>query len=239
MAHLYFGLSKLQGKLSRYAERFDLAELCPVDMPLPTGAKLARWREQVPPSFAFSIILPRAVAALRPGAELDRALETSLETARTLEARAIVLATPPDVRPTAANRRRIEELAGRLPSDGCVLGWQPSGIWEIPDVHETAENAGLLPVLDAVRDPLPSGPIAYTRIRTLGGASQLGEASIGRIADQVRGRREAFVVVEGPNGARVKAGLDLLLQRNEPRPVPATLFRPQHTLTLPEDDEEQ
>ncbi|MBW2527915.1 MAG: DUF72 domain-containing protein [Deltaproteobacteria bacterium] len=239
MAHLYFGLSKLQGKLSRYAERFDLCELRPVDNPLPTGTKLARWRDQVPPAFAFSVLLPRAVAALRPGPELDEALAASLEAARTLQARAIVLATPPEVRPTPANRKRLAELVSRLPDSGYILGWQPSGIWEVPDAAETAAAAGLLLVLDAVRDRLPAGPIAYTRIRMFGGATQLGETSIARIADQVRDRREAFVVVDGPAGARLKSGLEALLERGRPRPVPTTLFRPQSPLALDPDDEEQ
>lgn len=239
MAHLYFGLSKLQGKLARYAERFDLVELCPVDTPLPAGAKLRRWRSQVPPAFAFSILLPKVVGLLRPCLELEQALERSVEAARALEARALVLPTPPDVRPTSANRKRLRELAQRLPRPGYLLCWQPSGIWELPDVYETAEAAGLLPVLDAARDPLPQGPMAYTRIRTLGAATQLGETRIARIADQLRERREAFVVVDGPSGARIKAGLDLLIQRHAPRPVPATLFRPQAPLATAADDEEQ
>ena len=58
MARCFVGLPQLRGKLKRYAERFDMLELRLDDSAMPDPAKLERWRSQVPPSFAFSVVLP-------------------------------------------------------------------------------------------------------------------------------------------------------------------------------------
>jgi len=239
MARCFVGLPQLRGKLARYAERYDMVEVRPLDTPLPAPAQLGRWREQVPPSFAFSVVLPRAVAELAPGPTLERALEHSLEVARALQARCLILSTPATVRPTKPNRERIMELGRRLPEHGHVIGWQPAGMWEVEDVFATAHRAGLLPVLDAARDPLPPGPIVYTRIQTMGQASQLGAASIERIVLQLQSRREAFVVVDAGAAQRVRLALSDTTELREPRRLASPVFRPGHSTVLNADDEEQ
>jgi len=150
-----------------------------------------------------------------------------------------VLRTPLSVRPTKANRQRIAKLAARLPEHGHVLGWQPSGVWEVEDVAETASRAGLIAVLDAARDPLPPGPVSYTRIRSLGSSSQLGAGAIERIAQQLRGRRECFVVVDPQAAGRMRADLPAALGRSESRRSMPSLFRPGQPAALAIGDEEQ
>jgi uncharacterized protein YecE (DUF72 family) len=240
MARCFVGLPQLRGKLTRYAERFDMVEVRPLDTPLPEPSQLARWREQVPPAFAFSVVLPRAVTELVPGPGLEQALGKSLDAARALQARCVILATPATVRPTKPNRERIVELGRRLPEHGHVVGWLPAGMWEIEDVFATAHRAGLLPVMDAARDPLPQGPIAYTRIQTMGQASQLGAASIERIVLQLQGRREAFVVVDAGAAQKLRAALSDTTERRAPRRLGSAVFRPGgHAAVLNADDEEQ
>jgi uncharacterized protein YecE (DUF72 family) len=239
MARCFVGLPQLRGKLARYAERFDMVELRPLDTPLPEPARLARWREQVPPAFAFSVVLPRAVAELAAGPASEQAMAQSLEVARALQARCLVLATPPSVRPTQANRERIVELGRQLPDHGHVAAWQAAGMWELEDVLATAHRAGLLPVLDAARDPLPSGPIVYTRVQALGQASQLGASSLERIVLQLQGRREAFVVVDAEAAQKVRGALSGTAERREPRRLAPALFRPGQSHMLNADDEEQ
>jgi uncharacterized protein YecE (DUF72 family) len=230
------GLPSLVGKLTSYAQQYDLVEVRPVDGPLPKPGKLAEWRKSVPPSFAFSVQLPAAVASLRPAAEMEAALSRALEAARALEANALVLSTPTNVRPTKQNRERIAELGARLPKDGHLLAWHASGIWEAEDVMATARAGGWLPIFDGAQEPLPPGPVVYTRIRALGHATRMSADRIEKLAHQLAGRREAFVVVEGTEGRKVRAALRTALEHlDEGRPVP-TLFRPR---TLQADDEEQ
>jgi uncharacterized protein YecE (DUF72 family) len=225
MARLLIGLPSLTGKLANYAKRYQLVELTPVDSPLPKPSKLAAWRSAVPPSFAFSVVLPRVVGALGTGEAFERALADSLEAARVLQATCIVLATPNTVRPTAHNRARIAEIAARMPQDGHVLAWHATGMWETADHLETAVGAGWLPVFDAAQEPLAPGPIVYTRIRALGHATRLGQQRIAHAARQLSGRRSAYVVVEPSIAGKVRAGLAAMMVTDRAR-VPM-LFKPQ------------
>jgi uncharacterized protein YecE (DUF72 family) len=239
MARLLVGLPALLGDIQRYKKRFDMVELRPVDSSLPRIATLRGWRKNVPPGFVFSVVLPRAVGEVVEGRELDEALQTSLEAATAVEARCLVLATTPAVRPTAQNRKKLLALFARLPQEGVVIAWEPSGIWEREDVIALARAGGVIPVLDAAREPIPPGPIAYTRLRALGKGSALGAAAIQRVADHLRGRREAFVIVEGAMDAtRVRAGLLEALAKSKVKPAGGMLVKPISSPLLAEDEEQ-
>jgi uncharacterized protein YecE (DUF72 family) len=239
MARLLVGLPGLQGNIQDYKERFDMVELRPVDTSLPRAAVLRKWRKAVPPTFVFSVVLPRVVGELASGEEAGAALSAALEAAAVLEARCVLLQTPPSIRPTSSNRKRIAALFAQVPAEGVVRCWEPSGIWEHEDVIATARAAGALPVFDAARDPLPSGPIVYTRLRALGKSTSLGEGTIDKIADALRDRREAFVTVEGPGAARVRQALLAAVARSRVRSSGPTIVRPSVPPTLVAEDEEQ
>jgi uncharacterized protein YecE (DUF72 family) len=240
MARLFVGLSALTGDLEKYERRFDLVELRPVDTQLPRESTLRKWRRSVPPTFAFSVVLPRAAGALTPGRELDEALAKSLEIAATVEARCVVLQTPVDVRPTNANKKRLAAFFARVPPEGTVRCWEPQGLWERDDVVATSRELGVVPVFDAARDAPAPGPIAYTRLRALGKTAALGAATLERVAERLRKRREVFVVVEGPRDAqRVKAALATALAKKRDRAPGATVVRPAMPMQLVAEDEEQ
>ena len=226
MARLMLGLPSLKGKLANYADKYNLVELAPVDTPLPKPKKLAVWREQVPPSFAFSVVLPRIVATLKPSDAFDDALSVSLEAATALQASCIVLHTPASVRPTNRNRERVAQLRERLPKDGHVLAWHAAGIWEAEDFMATAQAAGWLPVFDAAQEPLPPGPVVYTRIRAIGHASQMGHQRIAQVAHQLAGRREAYVIVDPQLAKRMKSGISAALEDMPARRKVPSLFKP-------------
>lgn len=239
MARLLVGLPALQGDLEKYASRFDLVELRPVDAALPKPSTLRRWRKSVPPAFVFSVVLPRVVGELAPGPELDAALGTSLEVAAALEARCVILQTPASVRPTAVNKKRLDAIFARIPREGTVRCWEPAGIWERDEVIAAARTLGVLPVFDIAREAPGAGPIVYTRLRALGKSTALGAGTIERVAERLRRRREAFVVVEGPGeGPRVKQALAGELAKMPSRSSGITVVRP-GTSTLVAEDEEQ
>jgi uncharacterized protein YecE (DUF72 family) len=240
MARVLVGLPALVGDVQKYAKRFDVVELRPVDTSTPRAATLRAQRKAAPPAFVFSVVLPRVVGALAAGPELDEALAAALSVAVAVEARVILLQTPAAVRPTAANRKRIAALFERLPQESVVLAWEPAGVWEHDDVVATAKAAGALAVFDAAREELPPGPSAYTRVRALGKSAALGATAIDRIASRLRGRREAFVIVDGgTDAARVKTGLGAALAK---APAPARggmVIRPGTASSLIAEDEEQ
>lgn len=239
MARLLVGLPALQGALEKYQARFDMVEIRPVDASLPRASTLRRWRKSVPPGFVFSVVLPRVVGELTAGPPLEEALATSLEAAAAVEARCVVLQTPASVRPTAANRKRLAALFARIPPEGTVRCWEPLGMWEREDVLATARDLGVLPVFDAAREALAPGPIAYTRLRALGKSAALGAATVERIADRLRKRRESFVVVEGAgDGQRVRAALLAELAKSAPRTAVPMVVRPAIPTLIAEDEEQ-
>lgn len=218
MTRLHVGLHALPGDIKKYQADLDLVELHPVDASLPAMPGLRRWRKATAPTFVFSVVLPRVVGELGSGKAFEDALAKSLEVATVLEARCIVLQTPAEIRPTAANRKRIAALFARIPPEGTLRFWEPHGMWEREDIIDTARSAGALPVLDVAREEPASGQVLYTRLRSLGGQTTPSAAALERVAKRVHGRREVFVVLEGSRGAalRVKSGLVAALARQNP-----------------------
>lgn len=235
MATLLVGLSHLQGGIEQYQSRYDLVEIRSDGDTLPKPATLKRWRRSARPGFAFSVVLPRPVCelAVTGGPQLERALES----ATALEARCLVVQTPSSVRPTASNRRKLEELFSKLPSSGVVLAWEPAGLWEPDDVFQTSRSLGAVPVVDAACEDLPPGPVVYTRLRDLGGTGLSGR-TLDRMAQQLGGRREVFVIVEDVRSAlRFKRSLAERLGQQPASAIP-TIIRPSRGGLSAEDEEQ-
>lgn len=228
----------MQGDLQRYAERYDLLELRPGDASLPRASTLRAWRKKVPPSFVFSVVLPKVVGELKPGSALDAALEESLAVARAVEARCLILATPPSITPTDLNRKRLSALVQRIPHDAVTLAWEATGIWEREEADEFAGKLGVVPVVDAAREQPPRGPIAYFRLRGLGESARLSTAAIDKVAVELQDRREAYVIVETGGAFGVAQALwQQTSRRVTAARLGSTLLRPRATLQA--EDEEQ
>src|SRR5205823_10105814 len=110
-------------------------------------------------------------------------------------------------------------------ADGVVRCWEPLGMWEREDVVDTAKSFGVIAVFDAAREPLPSGPIVYTRLRAIGKGTAVGAATIERIAERLRKRRESFVIVEGKGALRIKQALSVAVKEKRDRPATGTVVR--------------
>jgi hypothetical protein len=129
-------------------------------------------------------------------------------------------------------------IVDRLPRPGVVLCWEPHGLWDTGELTSTARALGLLPVIDATRDPLPLGPMAYTRIRALGAAQAVSARALDRLAEQLKGRREAWVVVEDRTSCqRIKAQLGQAMDRLGPTSAPIVV-RPSPGKMRAEDEEQ-
>jgi uncharacterized protein YecE (DUF72 family) len=238
MARPHVGLPLLEGSLERYAEKYDLVELRPVDASLPKSATLRAWRRKVPPSFVFSVVFPRVVSELKPSPELDKALEHALDVAREVEARCLVLATPPSVTPTDLNRKRLKALVERIPHDAVSLAWEPRGLWETEQAVALADDLDLVLIVDAAREPAPKGPIAYFRLRGLGEAARLSPAAIDKVAGELVARREAYVVIETASPVSVAQALrKKVVRRTGPGRGTGVVLKPRATFHA--EDEEQ
>ena len=196
----HVGAKHLQSTIAAYAKRFDLLEVR-ADVPekdaTPTSlASLRRWRKQVPPHFEFSVIAGREVGNLRPGEALDRGVDELKKVVTALEARVIVIPTPTEVTPAVVWRDRMRKLLDRLPLDVTTAVWEPHGVWEQEDAAAAAAKWGIVLAVDAARDPVPPGQIAYVRLRALGETRSFGPAALGRVVRAIGARRDAYVILE-------------------------------------------
>ncbi|MBK6516626.1 MAG: DUF72 domain-containing protein [Polyangiaceae bacterium] len=238
MTRVQVGLPELVGDVGKYAARFDMVELRPLPGAAPRASTLRAWRKAAGPSFTFSVVLPPIVGLLAMTKEMDAALAEALEVATLVEARCVVLSTPPDVRPTSATSAKLRSVVERLPKPGTALCWEPHGLWERREILATAKQLGVIAVLDGAQAQLPPGPVVYTRLRALGGQRALGERSVERLAPQLAGRREAWVVVEHrPSAPRVRSQLEAALARVSAPPPPAVV-RPSPGRLRAEDEEQ-
>lgn len=238
MARIQVGLPELGTDIAKYAAKFDMVELRPTPGATPRPGTLRSWRKAVNPAFTFSVVLPPVVGALAMNSEMDAALDEALAVATTVEARCIVLATSAEVRPTNAAIEKLKAVVGRLPRPSVILAWEPAGIWERAEVISLCKQLALVPVFDAAQTPLAAGPSVYTRLRSLGAQSQISERSMFSVAEQLAGRREAFVVVEHkPSALRVKKELGKSAMRVGPSAAPP-IVRPSPGRLRAEDEEQ-
>ena len=186
----------------REAEDLEPADLADVLQELDDDERITAVRS-LPSSISGPALaeLPEGEHAEETLLALDPELASASEAAVALEAKAIVLGTGSDVRPTQTNIKRLRSIFARLPKPAVTLCWEPQGIWERAEILGHAREFEAIPVFDAARDALAPGPVAYTRIRALG-ASVVGPQLVDRLAAALRARRESFVVVEHAPSAR-------------------------------------
>jgi len=195
-SELHIGSSSLIGALERYSELLDLLEVSTEANALPPPKRLKKWRESVGDEFHFSVVLPRSLSSL-PATGAEAELEAALEAARALQATWLVLRTLPSVTPTDRSRRRLRELFEKLQGAAPRLAWEPRGLWTPEDAEACADGLGVTLVRDLAQADAPESPIAYTRLRSLGQQSRIGQGAIERVAERLEDVEVAFVVVEG------------------------------------------
>jgi uncharacterized protein YecE (DUF72 family) len=197
----HIGAKQLRSTLTAYAKRFDLLEV-QMDMvgngsqtPASQSA-LRRWRKQVPPHFEFCVVGSSALGRLKPNDVVDTELEDLKRVAFALEARVMLVPTPPEVTPAAVWRDRLARVFDNLPRDANALVWEPHGLWEVEDAAAAARKWGVVLAVDPARDRVPAGPVAYARLRALGETRSFGPSALQRVVDAIGPRRDAYVVLE-------------------------------------------
>lgn len=243
----HIGAKDLRGPITAYAKRFDLLEVLVTpgkkkgDDSSPSLATLRKWRRQVPPHFDFSVIAAPHLAKVRPGPELDRELELAHAAIAALQARCFVLRTPAEVTPSALWRDRLAKLAAQFPKDVTHVVWEPGGLWETGDAAVAAKKWGVVLAVDASRDPVPVGNIAYVRLRALGETRSFGESTLERIVQAIGPRRDVFVVLESDAALMECKRLRRIAQRSKASKDSggmSRLVRPRGGIMVRDDEQE-
>lgn len=206
---LHIGQSSIKGSFLNYAEKFDFLELHAEPHRLPKLARLAEYRERAPEGFVFSVVL--ASGCLASGPEGRRLLDYGLEVQRALQARWLVLRTPPSLRPGSSGEREVGEALARLRerAPDVRLAWEPRGLWAGPALRRTAERFGAQPVVD-IREVEPATCI-YARLLALGVGTRTQGRWLERVVETFVTAEEAYLVVDGGSASSLKNELTQLL----------------------------
>jgi uncharacterized protein YecE (DUF72 family) len=242
---VHIGSKELRGEIAAYAKRFDLLEVRGVDAAnlklAPSTATLRRWRKAVPPQFEFAVVAGPNVGKLKPTETFETELAAMLANATVLESRLLVIPTPPDVTPGKLSRDRFAKLLDRLPRDVATVVWEPSGLWEHEDAAVQAKSWGVVLSVDPARDIVPVGPVAFARLRAVGGTRAYSTAALEKIAAAIGARRDAYVVIETQGALKEAKTLRRLVRSFGSRSGAGMtrLVRPRGApLTIEEDDEQ-
>jgi uncharacterized protein YecE (DUF72 family) len=195
--------------IARYGKHLDLLEV-KLDNGAPRKRTIETMKSESPPHLVFAVVVPKPVAALEADAT-DADVQATVDTARALEARWIVLRTPPTARPGARTRARLTKLVELLKASGVAVAWEPAGLLAEAEAEELAASLGVTLARDPARDDLPEGPVAYARISSLGTGGRVRGSAIERAADRLAGFEEAYVIIEGDNALRAAKDLRALL----------------------------
>jgi uncharacterized protein YecE (DUF72 family) len=206
---LRVGQSPSKLSIARYGKHLDLLEVR-LDNGAPRRRTLETMKSEAPPHLAFAVLVPKPVSALETDAS-DADVVSTLDTARGLAARWIVLRTPPTARPGTRTRARLTRLVELLKVAEIAVAWEPAGLLAEAEAEALAEALGVTLVRDPGRDDLPPGAVAYGRISSLGTGGRVRGSAIERAADRLAEFDEAYIVIEGDNALRAAKELRGLL----------------------------
>ncbi|HVJ91630.1 MAG TPA: DUF72 domain-containing protein [Labilithrix sp.] len=242
---VHIGSKELRGELAAYAKRFDLLEVRGVDASnlrlAPTAATMRRWRKAVPPQFEFGVVAGPNVGKLKPSEAFEAELEAMLASATVLESRLLVVPTPQEVTPSKLWRDRFAKLLDRLPRDASTVVWEPSGLWEHEDAAVQAKKWGVVLSVDPTRDIVPVGPVAFARLRALGGTRAYSTAALEKVAAAIGSRRDAYVIIETQGALKEGKTLRRLVRAAASRQTGglSRLVRPRGAAPIQFTDDEQ
>lgn len=163
---------KYPHKLALYAAHFGLVEVNSTFYKLPKPSTAERWRkiaDGVNPSFSFTVKAHRGLTheARFRGERARESFAGTLEVARVLRARIVLIQTPASFRPTPENVAALEEFLTGLDDPGVILVWEPRGKWEEERelVERICRDHGLVHCTDPFRAlPVFTQDLTYLRL---------------------------------------------------------------------------
>jgi len=177
----------------QYAAPLAVVEVQQTFYQPPQLKTVARWRQEAPPGFEFTLkawqlitheatsptyrrlkrpLTPaerRQAGSFKDTAVVRRAWEVTQEMALALKARLILFQCPASFGPEEENRQRLRRFFQNLDRGDLLLAWEPRGPWPRQEVADLCRELDLLPVVDPFSSPPFAGPLAYWRLHGKGG----------------------------------------------------------------------
>ena len=199
--------------------RFPLVEVQQTFYQPPADALLAKWRDEVPPAFEFTLKtwqvvthesgsptyrrlkppLPEEhqgqVGAFRTTPPVLQAWSRTLACARILGATAVLLQCPRRFRPTADNVDRMRAFLAAVERPAARLLWEPRGEWPSSLVTELCRDLDLAHVVDPMQTETVTPEQTYYRLHGTTGIRHVHtDEELRRLRDRIRGRPTPYVL---------------------------------------------
>jgi uncharacterized protein YecE (DUF72 family) len=212
--------------LSRYTQLFRAVEVQQTFYQPPARRTLEKWRAQVPPEFEFTLKAwqvitheatsptyrrlrerlsereKREVGAFRLTDPVLRAWERTLEAARLLRSRVILLQCPARFAPTRENKESLRSFIHRIRSESrfglslepITLVWEPRGEWKPEEVADLCAALSMVHGVDPFQQmPVTTG-LGYFRLHGRGGyRHRYSDAELEELRARVRAYSPCYV----------------------------------------------
>jgi uncharacterized protein YecE (DUF72 family) len=157
------GCSGFPVPATKYFREFVMVEVADTFLGVPGPALVRRWKREAPNGFVFTAVAPRdlTVDAFKPSAAGESAWDAFLPVVRDLDARAIVVTSPPEVPPGKSARAQARGLFERIIKKGLPpIVWEPPATWDLKDSEAAVKDLAVL----VARDPTRHAPFAKTKL---------------------------------------------------------------------------
>jgi hypothetical protein len=130
----------------------------------------------------------------------DDAWAATDQLARALDAKAVLLQTPPSFKSSAEHATRLENFVAHAMRPRISLIWEwAKGTWPDRKALELCERIGAIPVIDPLTAEIPESEFIYLRIKSAGPKRPLHDDDLKDVALQIRDRT-GWVVFSDPSG---------------------------------------
>jgi uncharacterized protein YecE (DUF72 family) len=185
LGHFYPEKLPASAMLRYYAERFPTVEINNTFYRMPAETMLARWSEEVPPNFTFTLKAPRRITHDKRLREAEADVTEFLRRAEVLGSKlgVVLFQLPPYLKKDVP---RLQDFLGALPRDQRVAFEFRNGSWQDDAVYEALRAHGaMLCVTDTDEGDTPfiaTADCGYLRLRRTHYAEDDLAAWIERIA---------------------------------------------------------
>ncbi len=159
MTHIFIGCDKIFGQRNAYFKRLSALELTATAEQKLTPARLDQYRTESPKGFAFVMHAAAQLTAADPvhgvlanNDKLKASWEATMEMARKLSPKMILMRTPMAFAPGQESIERLESFASQLAVQAkevkAQVAWEPHGLWQQEQFVPLARKLGMVPVFD-------------------------------------------------------------------------------------------
>lgn len=217
---------------SSYYARFGVVEVQQTFYQPPRPKTLARWREEAPAGFEFTLKAwqpithpsssptwrrlrdrperPEEAGYFRPSAAVDAAWDRTREAARLLEAGIVLFQCPARFTPETEHVGDMRQFFRACDRGGLRFAWEPRGAWPEGLIAELCRELNLIHCVNPLRQSPVVGGTAYFRLHGVAGyRHRHGEDELRRLLELCAGFDEAYCLFNNmtmfEDAARFKA----------------------------------